>query len=63
MKNKIAIGNTVTFDSEHGPQTGKVRGLIPNAAHPTSAVIDVDHTLEGMMWTMPVNDLLIVDAA
>lgn len=63
MKNQIAIGNIVKFDTEHGPQTGTVRGLIPNAAHPTAAIIDVDHTLEGAMWTIPVNDLSIVDAA
>ena len=51
MNQKIIVGMRVAFDSEHGPQTGLVTGLLPCIGNgQLHAAIEADD----VVFTLPV---------
>ncbi|WP_317205458.1 hypothetical protein [Janthinobacterium sp.] len=58
MKNPIAIGMPVEFDSDHGPQAGVVEELKADLGNGRRiAMIRVSGTLNGAPWSMPLDQL------
>lgn len=58
MNGLITIGTPVEFDSEHGPQTGKVTNFLPCLSNGRRhATIEIDHQLDGIVFNMPVDEL------
>jgi len=56
--NRIAIGTTVTFDSDEGPQRGTVHALKPDLGNGQKyALVKVPGTLNGEPWAMPIDQL------
>jgi hypothetical protein len=54
----FARGDRVTFEDEiYGKKNGTVVGIMHYADMPTTAVIDVDHDLGGVHWSVPIDDL------
>ena len=54
----IAPGTPVEFDSEHGPQTGIVIGLIQCVTNGRKhAAVEINHDLDGILWNVPVDTL------
>ena len=53
------IGDRVTFDdADHGPQAGRIQNLLPNISNGQStAVVEVDFSLPGVLWNVPVVNL------
>jgi hypothetical protein len=59
-----ARGDRVMFDDPiYGNKTGTVVGVLHYADMPTTAVIDVDHPLAGVQWSVPIGDLTLLKAA
>ncbi len=59
MNELISIGTAVEFDSEHGPQTGKVTNFLPCLSNGRRhATIEIDHHLDGIVFNMPVDELV-----
>ena len=55
MDSTIIVGTHVAFDSDHGPQTGRVTAFIKCIENgQPNAMIEIDHELDGIIWTMPV---------
>lgn len=62
--NNITIGTAVHFDSEHGPQSGKVLSIKTDLSNGCRvALVKVPGTLNGEPWPMPVAQLQPVMAA
>lgn len=58
MKKEITIGTNVRFESDAGPQRGRVADIKPDLGNGQRiALVDVPGTLNGMPWQIPVNDL------
>lgn len=58
MNDDFNRGDCVVFEDEiYGTHTGKVVGILHYADTPTTAVIDVDHELAGVQWSVPIGDL------
>lgn len=58
----ISKRDRVTFDDvETGRQTGTVLGLCAMPDGRESAVIEVDHSMPGMVWNVPLADLRRLD--
>jgi hypothetical protein len=58
MKKQIAPGDRVGFDdAQDGPQTGTVISFVDSGRAPATVLIEVDHSLPGVTWTVPVPDL------
>lgn len=58
MKKKITVGMPVDFESEHGPQRGTVAGIKQDVTNgQTYALIDVNGTMNGAPWQMPIDAL------
>jgi len=54
---QIGEGSRVEFDdAQDGPQKGTVLGIISTLT-PPSAVILVDHALDGVVWNVPLAKL------
>ncbi len=63
MNASLTIGSRVEFDSEHGPQRGTVQHINrENGALPDHAIVNVDHTLEGIYWTVELDKLTLLPA-
>jgi hypothetical protein len=60
----VKPGQRVTFDDAHeGPQAGAVIDVVPNILNGQStAVIEVDYCLPGVVWHVPVVDLTFIGA-
>jgi hypothetical protein len=55
---QLQKGDRVTFDdAQEGPQTGIVVGIIDDEGAPVTAVIEVDHALEGVTWNVPLSNV------
>ena len=56
MNPQITVGMRVAFDSEHGPQTGRVTGLLPCIGNgQMHATIEIEHELMPcIVYTIPV---------
>jgi hypothetical protein len=52
-------GDRVAFDdAEHGPQTGRLIGFVPDISNGNrAAVVEVDHALSGMTWMVELHKL------
>jgi hypothetical protein len=60
---KVGAGDRVTFDDvDAGPQTGTVMGILNSPDAPASAVVLVDHSLEGVTWNVPLAKLSPLEA-
>ncbi|HEY0843783.1 MAG TPA: hypothetical protein VGE12_00340 [Noviherbaspirillum sp.] len=58
MTNNITIGTKVHFDSDNGPQRGRIVDFMCDVGNGQRiALVDVPGTLNGMPWAIPVNDL------
>jgi hypothetical protein len=59
------FGIRVEFDDPHeGPQKGTLIGILNSPEAPATAVILVDHSLEGVTWNVPLRDVKFMgDAA
>lgn len=58
MKQDITIGTPVQFDSDEGPQRGRIAELKSDLSNGQRiALVDVPGTMNGRPWEIPVNDL------
>lgn len=58
MKKEITPGDRVRFESEDGPQRGRVADIKPDLGNGQRiALVDVPGTMNGKPWQVPVNDL------
>lgn len=57
-KIKFVVGSEVTFDTEHGTESGTVIAIKPHLGNGrTIAVVQVPGTQSAMPWHLPVTDL------
>jgi hypothetical protein len=55
FQNVFAPGVRVSFDDPHeGPQTGTISGVLDTSGTVPSAVINVDHNMDGITWNVPL---------
>ena len=58
MTTKITIGTKVKFESDEGPQEGRVVDIKPDLGNGQRiAIVHVAGTLNGRPWEVPANDL------
>jgi hypothetical protein len=60
----VSRGDRVEFEDEiYGKKTGKVLGVLHFADVPTAAVIELDGSLAGMAWSVPIDEVKLLKAA
>ncbi len=58
MKDEITKGISVAFESNEGPQSGTVVGVIKDLSNGQGfAVVEIDHVLPGCVYQVPLHDL------
>jgi hypothetical protein len=61
---QVGARDRVEFDDPHdGPQKGTVIGIVNSPEAPATAVILVDHSMEGVTWNVPLRDLKRMETA
>ncbi len=54
----IQQGSRVEFDSDYGPQTGTVFGVMRDVGNGEPfAMVEIDHAMDGMYWKVPLHKL------
>jgi hypothetical protein len=61
---QVGERDRVEFDDPHeGPQKGTVIGILNSPEAPATAVILVDHSMEGVTWNVPLRDVKRMETA
>lgn len=65
MKKQFTPGDRVLFDDvEHGPQEGRLIGFTVDIGNGCrTAVVEVNHSLRGIVWHVPAAKLRLLQAA
>lgn len=58
----ISVGNRVHFENDHGPQVGKVVGILRNISNAQPfAIVEIEDILSGILISVAMSDLVLME--